>query len=236
MRSTHRMILCMLAVSIAVGCATTKVMNREEVVTGKLPRPHQIWVYDFVATPGDIPTDSSLAGNYSEHQTAQTPAAIAAGRAVGARVAGYLVNDIQEMGMPAALASLATRPEVNDIVLRGYLLSVEKGSAVERVVIGFGEGASELTVAVEGYQMTDHGLRRLGSGAVSSGGSRGPGAAIPAALAIATANPIGIAVSGSIKAYGELSGSATIVGREKAAAKEIAEKIKPRMEEAGWIE
>lgn len=236
MRSRHRLILCVLAIAVAGGCASTKVTNREELVAGKLARPHHIWIYDFVATPGDVPAESSLAGHYSEHRTPQSADQIAAGRAVGAGVARYLVEDIQTMGLPAARASSRTRPEIDDIVMRGYLLSVDEGSTVERIVVGFGEGASELTVAVEGYQMTDRGLRKLGAGDVESGGSRGPGAAVPAAIAIATANPIGLAVSSGVKLYGEASGSATIEGREKAAADEIADKLQSRFEQEGWID
>jgi hypothetical protein len=71
-----------------------------------------------------------------------------------------------------------TIPRLNDLVIRGYLLSVKEGSAAERVVIGFGSGASELRTAVEGYQMTAQGLRELGSGDVESGGSKTPGAAV----------------------------------------------------------
>jgi uncharacterized protein DUF4410 len=56
--------------------------------------------------------------------------------------------------------------------------SVDSGSAITRVVLGFGSGASELKTAVEGSLMPERGLRRLGSGAVDSGGGKTP-AAVP---------------------------------------------------------
>ena len=52
---------CLLAVLLAAGCASTKITNREELVTGKVPRPGTIWVYAFAATAADIPTNSALA-------------------------------------------------------------------------------------------------------------------------------------------------------------------------------
>lgn len=52
---------CLIALAMTAGCASTKVSNRQPVATGDLPRPAQIWVYDFAATPADIPPDSSLA-------------------------------------------------------------------------------------------------------------------------------------------------------------------------------
>ena len=54
--------------------------------------------------------------------------------------------------------------------------SVDSGSAIKRVVLGFGSGASDLKTAVEGSLMTERGLRRLGSGEVDSGGGKTPGA------------------------------------------------------------
>jgi len=63
-----------------------------------------------------------------------------------------------------------------------------------------------------------------------------PGGALGVIGLIATANPAGLIVSGGMKAYGEYSGSAKIEGRAKATAKEIAEKIKPKFQQQGWID
>ena len=81
------------------------------------------------------------------------------------------------MGFPAMQVSAGVTPQVNDIVIRGYLVSVEKGSAAKRMTIGFGSGGSELTTFMEGYQMTASGLRKLGSGTIEAKGAKGPGAA-----------------------------------------------------------
>ena len=80
------------------------------------------------------------------------------------------------MGLPAKRASSHTTPEINDLVFRGYLLSIDEGSATKRVAIGFGSGASELTTAVEGFQMTAQGLRKLGSGNVGASAGKTQGA------------------------------------------------------------
>jgi len=236
MKSRGRLVLSLLGLVIMAGCASTKVSEREILVNEKLPRPDHIWVYDFAATPAEVPADSALTDQYSASGTPQTAEQIAEGRKVGAELATQLVEQIRGMGLPAARASVGTMPSLNDIVIRGYLLSVDEGSAVKRIAIGFGSGASELRAAVEGYQMTDRGMRKLGSGTVDAGGSKGPGEALPAAVAIATANPIGLIVTSGVKAYGEASGSSTIEGRVKATAEEIAAQIKPRFEQQGWIQ
>jgi hypothetical protein len=235
MKSFTHIAFCVLAFVVAVGCASTEVTNRQILVNEKIPRPGHIWIYDFAATPAEVPADSALAGQPVEHPTPQTPEQIATGRQVGDAIAAQLVEEIRGMGLPAKRASSGTKPEINDLVIRGYLLSIDKGDATKRVAVGFGSGASELTVAAEGFQMTAQGLRKLGSGTVHSGGSKTPGGAVGVAAIIATGNPVGLIVGGGAKAYGEYSGSSKIEGRAKATAKEIADTIRPRFQQQGWI-
>lgn len=235
MKSHSKIVLCLITLLVIAGCASTEVTSRQELATGPLPRPGNILVYDFVATPSDVPPDSVLAGQYSEHTTPQSAEEIAAGRKVGAEIAVKLVEQIRAMGMPATVASTYTKREINDLVIRGYLISVDEGSATKRILIGFGSGASELKTAVEGFQMTPQGLRKLGSGTVASGGSKTPGSAMGLATLIATHNPAGLIISTGAKVYGQESGKATIEGRADQTAKEIGDQLKVRFQEQGWI-
>ena len=224
----------LLAALLLAGCASTKVSNRQTSVTGTLPRPGQIWVYDFTSDPADVPADSEVA-KADKPATPPTDEEQATGRQLGIGIATELVKNIQELGMPAALATSATKPQVNDIVLRGYLVSFEEGSTLARMTIGFGAGGSKMTTLVEGYQMTTNGLRKLGSGTVGASGSKGPGMAVGAATWAITGSPVGLIVSGGLKVYGEASGRSDVEGRAKATAKEISDFLKTRFQEQGWI-
>ena len=238
MKDRNYIVICLLgALVIAIaGCASTKVTDRNELVHGKLPRPGHIWVYDFAATPDDVPDESALKGKYSEHDLPQTAAHIETGRELGTEIAAQLVQQIRAMGLNAARAMAGTTPQINDIVIRGYLVSFKKGDAAERILIGFGSGASDLKVAVEGFQMTSHGLRKLGSGTTDAEGGKTPGADLGALSLIATHNPVGLIVSTGMKIYGEESGKSTIKGKEEQTAKEIADVLKKRFQEQGWID
>ena len=218
------------------GCASTKVTRQEQLVGGYLPRPSQILVLDFVASAADVPRDSAIAKEFTVADDPQTPEQIQAGRELGTELAEQLASLIREMGLPALRATGASKPRVNDIVVRGYLVSVEEGNAAKRVGIGFGAGASELHTVVEGFQMTANGLRKLGSGKVESGGTKTPGAAMGAATLVATANPVGLIVSSGMKIHGEKSGKSTLEGRTEATAKEIADVLQQRFQEQGWIQ
>ena len=83
--------------------------------------------------------------------------------------------------------------------------------------------------------MTDRGLRRLGEGVVESEGGKGPGVVAPLAVAIASGNPIGLAVSSTAKIEGQLSGRATIEGSAKRTAKKIADQLRVAFQRQGWI-
>jgi hypothetical protein len=128
-----------------------------------------------------------------------------------------------------------TTMQNNDIVIRGYFLSIQEGSAGKRMALGFGAGESELRVAVEGFQVTPQGLRKLGSGTTESTGNKTPGGIVGLATMLATHNPAGLIISTGMKVYGQESGRDTIQGRAKATAKEVADVLKTRFQEQGWI-
>lgn len=238
MRSGSRIVLYLFALIVFAGCASTTVTEQTPISYPSLPRPNNIWVYNFVASPADVPADSPLRYRFVAPSTPETAQDIETGRALGALIAKDLVADIQAMGLPAAQAGPGTSPQVGDGVIRGYIISLEgggTGAAAQRFVVGFGAGSSEMDTVVEGYVMTSEGLRKLGSGTLSSSGGKTPGAAVPAAVAIATGSPIGLIVVGGAKLYGELSGRSGLEGRAKATAGEIAEQLRIRFQDRGWI-
>jgi hypothetical protein len=228
----------LFVVAMLASCASTKVTQQTPTTAPGLARPNQIWVYDFIASSSDLPSNSSLAGEVGTPSTPPTAQEIDTGRRFGALIAQSLVADIQAMGLPAIEAGPGSSPQVGDGVIRGYIVSTEGGgfgAAAKRFVIGFGAGTSEMDTVVEGYVMTPEGLRKLGSGTLTSSGNKTPGAIVPAAVTIATGNPIGLIVVGGLKLTGEVSGRTGLEGRAKAIADEIAAQLKIRFQDRGWI-
>lgn len=227
--------LTFVALIFLTGCASTEVTSRQRLVYDKLPRPGQIWVFDFASSPADVPAESDFLGRIYAPPTAPTGEEIALGRQLGRGVAAQLIESIREMGLPAANGGPGISLQQNDIIIRGYLISIDQGSAGQRMVIGFGAGGSELSTAVEGFQVTPQGLRRLGSATAIAEGNKTPGAGLGAASWAVTGSPVGLIVGGGLKVYGEVSGSAGVEGRAKQTAKEIAAQLKTRFQEEGWI-
>jgi hypothetical protein len=218
-RTRNSQLACLLGALFLAGCASTDVTSSHRLVYERLPRPNHIFVYDFGASPSDVPSDSSLAGQPTTY-TPPTEQELTIGRELGSSIASQLAERIREMGLPGVQGVQgATAPQVHDIVIRGYLVTIEEGSAGKRMAIGFGSGGSELTTAVEGYQMTPQGLRKLGSATLGSESGKGPGASLGAAGWLITGSPVGLIVG----------------GRAKQTAKEIAAQLKKRFQEEGWI-
>jgi hypothetical protein len=235
MRPCNRPVALSFLFAVLVGCASTKVTQETPMAKTAVARPDRIWVYDFAATPGDVPADSAIGGKVGAAGTAPTAEQVETGRRLGALIAQNLVASIQAMGLPAARAGSGSAPQVGDGVIRGYLVSVESGSAGKRFIIGFGSGKAELDTVVEGYVMTPRGLHKLGSGTLSASGAKTPGVVVPSAVAIASGSPVGLIVVGGAKLYGEATGRTGLDGRAKSTADEIAGQLKIRFQDRGWI-
>ena len=236
MKHRKTVIVTLLSGLLFAGCASTKVSDRQSDFTGQLPRPGQIIVYDFVTSPEGVSPDSALGTQKLPTANPQTPEQIALDRQLGMQIAEELAQQIREMGLPGVSQERARPAQVNDLLIRGYLLTVDQGSEIKRVALGFGSGASDLKTLVEGYQMTANGPRKLGQGSIDAGGGKAPGAALGVAALLVTHNPVGLAVQAGVQGYGELSGSAKVQGRAKQTAKEIADQLKIRFKEEAWIQ
>jgi hypothetical protein len=236
MKSFTRVAVCLLALLLAVGCASTKVTERDSKIGDeKLAKPERIYVYPFAATPAGIPSWAAGADHINKPAKPPTPEELEVGRKMGALVAKELVTSIGEMGLTALEGSPDSLPEPNDLMITGYFGTIDKGSTVKRLTLGFGSGATELTTAVEGYQMTQAGPRLLGSGQLESGGGKTPGLILPLAILAATANPIGLVVMGTAKVGMEVTGRSGIEGSAKRTAETISEQLEIRFKEQGWI-
>ena len=231
MKALSRAAHWLFVVFVVAGCASSNV-TAYQPYQGKIARPDRIIVYDFVATPSELPPEVAIAGQGATPPPL-TAAQLATGRKLGAEIAKDLVAELQTMGLPAVGAVGQPGPRVGDGLVVGYFALVDPGSATERVALGFGAGGAELKTVVKGFLMTAQGLRALGSGEVEAGSGKMPGGAVPLVVTVATANPLGLVVAGAAKAYGEASGSETIEGAAQRTAREIADKNSAYSREAG---
>ena len=233
MKSSRAMIHCLALIAL-VGCASTKVTDRQTYQHARIPRPDRILVYDFATTYADLPSWSEPARRHDATMTPASDEVTEKGRELGAKVANNLVEEIREMGLPATSAEGQTlRP--GDVMIVGYFESIDEGSAAKRIVLGFGSGGANLKTQVEGYQMTEQGPRELGSLDVDSGAGKSPGVVLPLAVTLVSHNPIGLIAGTALHVGGEVSGKTTIEGSAQRTAKKIGGELKTMFQEHGWI-
>ena len=137
--------------------------------------------------------------------------------------------------MPAEHATSKSVPQVNDLVIRGSLLSLIKESSGKHFFVGFGKGASEMVAAVEGFQMTAQGLRKLGDSDLDATDKKSPGIVVPLVVAAKSGNPLGLIVSIIVKSHREKTGDSKLEGRARQTSKEISDQLKIKFQEQGWI-
>ncbi len=231
-----RIAIALAAMLFGAACASIEISGRNEYQGEKLARPDRILIHDFAAEPDALPSWSEAAKIHADARARMTDEEAAAGRALGEQMTLELVERIDAMGLDAERAAGARSPAEGDLVIVGYLTSVDEGSGFKRVVVGFGSGAAEISTHVEGYLKTSEGMRLLGSGDASSNKGRSPGVIVPVAVTVATANPIGLLVMAPVKVGSELTGRSTAKGVSKRMAGEIADELEKKFREQGWLD
>ncbi len=236
MNRTTILAACLLAISLAAGCAQTNVSDRSSTgVSAVIAKPARVIVYDFASTPEAVPPDSAIAGLYRQRTTPQTPEEIALGRSLGAKVSARLVEELNKNGIAATAAATGPVPHPGDAVIRGDFDSIDKGNRTKRMLIGFGAGAAGLETLVEGYVVTTAGLVPLGSAQIETSGGKMPGMLVPigAGAAMGTV-ATSVAISGTANVLQEL-GPEGLDGAAKRTAKAIANVIVKAYKERGWL-
>lgn len=230
------LLVSLLGLAVLVGCASSDVTARRQASGSQdVAKPQRIIVHNFAGTPADLPPDSAIAEHYARRSQPQTAKEIEIGRKLGAQLAAELVTEILNMGMPAERAGGGPPPQPGDHIIRGEFVSIDEGSRLKRMLIGFGAGAAELKTLVEAYEVTTTGLRPLGSAEVTAGGGKMPGMLVPV-LGGAAASQAGRAaiISGSLNVVQEM-GPESMRAAAKRTAKEIAKVLKDVFRKRGWI-
>lgn len=223
---------------LVAGCASTDTeVTQSRGDQAPLPYPERILVYDFAISPGEVPADSAVAGQLSG--ATDDPGSNAEREALEREIAGVvaeeLVAELRDLGLPAERWSGPT-PQMNPgYTIEGAFLTVDEGSALTRMIIGFGVGGTELQTLVQAYQVTGAQKKFLGEANVTAESSRKPG--------IAATLPVGAAVSGVAVAAAVSTGVGLVTemnsdvrdGAENT-AEAIIELLEPKFEDFGWID
>lgn len=155
--------LLAVLVSIALaGCAKTTIYSEYESSQSGLQRPERILVYGFAVTRDQVKENQGLlqgaVNDFEETTTYQHEGEIA--DEVRAVAAEEMVKGIQNLGLPAERAAANTPVPPRALAITGQFLNVDEGNKLQRLVIGFGKGQSQVDILI---QVHGYGLGRPGS-------------------------------------------------------------------------
>lgn len=150
----------LLAILAVAGC-TSRVHITQETDAVGLPTPAAVYVYDFAVDPSEVQVDpggplqrirSRLFGGPSESE--QSEQAIALGHQIADQVAAGLVARISAMGLPAQRIGRDQLPPEGAAAVGGQFVDLDEGNRIRRMAIGFHQGQSSVSAAVQFYRVT----------------------------------------------------------------------------------
>ena len=227
-----------LAALIVTGCARTQVQTVGEYGGGAaLRRPGRVLVYDFAVSPDEVKLNrgvSTKVAGLLKKRRSPTDDEREVARVVANIVSAHLVQDIQALGLPAQHATAPPPAAGNVLVIEGHFVTVDEGDRMERMVIGFGLGATVVKTQVQVYDETATGRRLVEEFNTTAKGSIKPGmaAVLPVGAAV---SGIGTAVVTGAAIAGVTEIPETVKADARRTAKEIAKKLEPLFVQHGWI-
>src|SRR5215468_1503503 len=234
--SANRRIVVGLGLVVAAvvgGCAGARVKDVQGDRSLTLPRPARVVVFDFTTGPADVQVLSvpRQEGERAQYLSQEQPDLLA--EAVADSLATRLVEDIRALGLPAERVAGAALPEVNDLVIEGDFVHIDEGSRLQRFVIGFGMGATELRTQVRVFQVTAEGWKPVKQFETVATGSSLPGAGFfVAGGAVAGTVATSAAISSGVGVLRELR--ASIDADAGRTAEQIAGKVSDLKTAEGW--
>ncbi len=144
-------ILAITLTAVCVGaCARTVVRPETEIRNFGLPRPERIVVYDFAITEAEL-TESLGSITDETSGTSEGKRKHEMGRQAANALAEELLRELRDFGFAVERRPRSTSIGSHQLLIDGMFLDVDKGNQLERLVIGFGVGASKVDTQVHVY-------------------------------------------------------------------------------------
>jgi hypothetical protein len=193
---------CAPVIFLLAACGQTGVRHAKFTEEKNLPRPSRIIVYDFAVSEREITEYQGIMRQQPKiKDAAERERKIAA--EVKDALAGEVVNGLRGLGFVVERVSRGTAATDNDLLVDGHFFTVDEGSPLRRLVVGFGAGAATVQSQVRVYQ--GGATRKLMEFATHADSGKSPGAA--------TTLSAGAAVHGGVTAA-RVAASAAVSGVE----------------------
>ncbi len=164
-----------LAGLLTLGACSLSAIQEEQASDRPFSTPERVVVYDFAFAPDQIRLDRGLDPEVSDLLKVKLRSAQEhqAGRAFASTLSSHLVEGIFRLGMVAERSARAHRAEPNTLLIRGQILSVDRGAQGERMSIGLSSRRSTVKAHVQVIEvLPDRQLAALGLDATARHGQK----------------------------------------------------------------
>jgi hypothetical protein len=155
-------------------CGQTGVRKPTSAPETDLPRPGRILVYDFAVSEQEVKEYQGIMRQKPAIKDAAERERLLA-QEVKDALADEVVAALRPLGFVVERVPRGTRVANRDLLIDGKFLTVDEGNPLQRLVVGFGNGASGVTTQVEVSQAP--GSRPVLEFTTRSDSGRLPGAA-----------------------------------------------------------
>jgi len=237
MRLTSHGLPWLALLAILTACSSVKLQTVTPYRGPALPKPDRVLVADFVVSADDVSLNRGLFARLG-HQISGTPASVEQlkiARDVSTALSVELVKRITALGLTAERIAGETAPDARSAIIEGQFVSVDEGNRLQRVVIGFGAGASVVKTTSQVWVGTPGGpvLAETFTSEAKSAPTPGMGPMVGIGGTVAGTAAVAAATSGGVQAATEHS--RTVVADTQHTADALAKQLAQFFVSQGWI-
>ena|ERR1043166_9732823 len=223
---------CLFAIFLAA-CAQTTVRPILRTADRNLPRPGRIVIHDFTVSDTAVQEyQGILRQQPSNRNGGERQREIA--RLANETLVATLTQGLRGLGFVVERAASDAVIKKDDISIEGRIVSVDEGSPLRRLLVGFGSGASTMTVRAQVFRPAQRQMLLEFTTRADSGRMPGAAATVPATAAMPFTMGLGV-TAGSAVVSGVSANGATISHMAAASAEQSVRFLSEFFARQGWI-
>jgi len=231
--TAHLRYLLIVILLLSAACAQTTVRPITRTAERNLPRPARILLYDFATSEAKITEYQGIMRQQPAHQNPMERQR-ELGRIASDALTTNLALWLRQLGFTVERVPRNVSVEETDLVIDGRFVTVDEGSPLRRLLIGFGSGASTMATRVQVFAAGQR--QKVLEFATNADSGTMPGAA--ATVPVTVSVPIGVSVglsAGGVVAAGVNGNSSDVVPMAAASADQAVRYLSEFFAKQGWI-
>ncbi len=198
-----------------------------------LPRPERIVIHDFTMDEGGVREYQGILRQQPSTRDARERQREIA-RLANETLVTSLAHGLRGLGFVVERAAPGAAVREDDLSIEGRIVSIDEGSPLQRLLVGFGSGASTMTVRAQIFRPAERRMLLEFTTRADSGRMPGAAATVPATVAMPFTVGLGV-TAGSAVASGLNANAATINHMAASSADQSVRFLSEFFARQGWL-